>query len=525
MCERNLKFKGFIMFASIEKINILCLFKLKVLFSLLVGLCLCGCDSIRNNNADILYPDNSTMQIWNQTDLDNIRNCLSCDYILMADIELIEGRCGFDPISGWLPISNANNDYFTGTFDGNNHKITGLWIDRSSAYYVGLFGVLNGSHVKDLIVEIDKKGIKGDVFVGAIAGRLERANITNSYVAGDVSGVINVGGIVGSLDLFSNIINSHAAGNISASGDNIGGIAGFVQLSNIANSNFTGNINSDGHFIGGIAGSVGFGNVADSYSDGNINGGVHVGGIVGNIESYSSATDSHFAGNAAGKEHIGGIAGHMRDNSFITNSYSTGNISGDTGIGGIAGYIDESNITNSYSVGNINGNDSVGGIIGWAYEGGSIANSYSAGNISGNIYVGGIAGLNYGGNITSSYFRGEIEGVTNVGGIVGIVALSSSVKYNAALNPFITVVGSSYDIGRIIGNINSNNDIVGNIALDTMDIKVAVQDGSGYDGTGKSEGDLKNQLTYETIGWKFGTNDDEPWQIDNNGLLYLYWQK
>jgi hypothetical protein len=514
------------MSVSIKKINILYFFKLKVLFSLLVGLCLCGCDSIRNNNADILYPDNSTMQIWNQTDLDNIRNCLSCDYILMADIELVEGRCGFDPLSGWLPISDFNNnyEYFTGTFDGNNHKITGLWIDR--VHYVGLFGGLDGATIKNLSVEIDEsKGIKGNVSVGVIAGTLMRSNITDSYATGNVSGFGKVGGIAGELDLFSNIANSSFAGNISASAGDVGGIAGYVHFSSITQGNFMGNVNSSGQFIGGIAGSVEYGNIADSYSDGNINGDVHVGGIVGSINFDSFVTSSHFAGSVTGNYNIGGIAGHMDFNSFIAKSHSTGNINGNEGIGGIAGHIRESNITNSYSTGNINGNNSIGGVTGWTQYG-NITNSYSVGNISGNWSVGGITGWNEGGNITNNYFGGAIEGADYVGGIVGMTSTSSSVKYNAALNPFITVVGGSYDIGRIIGNINgNNNDIVGNIALDTMDIKIIVNNGSNQDGTGKSEGDLKMQLTYETIGWKFGTNDDKPWQIDNNGLLYLYWQK
>jgi hypothetical protein len=516
------------MLASISKINISCLSKLKMLFSLLISLFLYGCDSIGHDTVGVLYPDSSHMQIWNQTDLDNVRHCLSCDYILMADIELIEGTCGFDPLGGWLPIGNINGEYFTGTFDGNNHKITGLWIDRPSVWYVGLFGGLGGANIKNLNIEIDEKGIKGDVFVGAIAGRFERANITDSYVTGDVNGRGNIGGIVGNLDLFSNIINSRFDGNINASGHNIGGIAGLVYLSNIAKSSFSGNINGSRENIGGIAGSVGFGNIADSYSDGNINGYAHIGGIAGNIDSYSFIASSHFTGSAAGDLDIGGIAGSMRNNSLVTKSYSTGNISGGTngtGIGGIAGYIDESNITNSYSTGNIDGNESVGGIIGWAYENGSIINSYSVGNISGNIYVGGIAGSVESGSITNSYFGGEIKGTTRVGGIAGMVMADSLIKYNAAFNPSITVVGNADNINRIIGFID-NGDVADNLALYDMDIRCIEYNGLliECDGANKTKAELKMRSTYEAIGWKFGNDDNEPWGIGNNGLLYLYWQ-
>jgi hypothetical protein len=519
------------MLTSIYKINISCLFKLKMLFSLLIGLFLCGCDSIGHDTIGVLYPDSSRIQIWNQTDLDNVRHCLSCDYILMADIELIEGTCGFDPLSGWLPIGDFNNnyEYFTGTFDGNNHKIAGLWINRVD--YVGLFGGLNGANIKNLNIEIDDKGIKGNVSVGTIAGILMMSNITDSYATGDVNGLGNVGGIAGKLDLMSKIINSRFEGNISASEDNIGGIAGFVKFSSITKSSFSGNVSASEN-IGSIAGFVESGSITDSYSDGNINGGVYVGGIAGDIYLYSSVTNSHFIGNVAGDYNIGGIAGSMSNNSLITKSYSTGNVSGGTngtGIGGIAGYILESNIAKSYSAGNINGNDSIGGIAGWSDLAGNITNSYSMGNISGNIYVGGIIGWNNAINITSNYFGGEIKGAAHVGGIAGIVIYDSLIKYNAALSSSIMIVGNTYTIGRITGYtyINSNNDVADNLALDTMKIKNIMTNTTMNirDGIDKTEPELKTKSTYEAMGWKFGNDDDNPWEIDDNeGFPYLYWQ-
>lgn len=58
--------------------------------------------------------------------LNGIRNNLSGKYILTEDIDLTEyTKEGgiFDTGNGWTPINN-----FTGTFDGNEHRIIGMHI-------------------------------------------------------------------------------------------------------------------------------------------------------------------------------------------------------------------------------------------------------------------------------------------------------------------------------------------------------------------------------------------------------------
>ena len=44
----------------------------------------------------------------------------------------------------WEPIgtSNIDDNAYSGTFDGNKHTISGLYIDKTSPYYVGLFGCI-----------------------------------------------------------------------------------------------------------------------------------------------------------------------------------------------------------------------------------------------------------------------------------------------------------------------------------------------------------------------------------------------
>jgi hypothetical protein len=119
-----------------------------------------------------------------QKDLDNIRINLSGKYILVNDINLDENKAGFEDISGWFPIGNSSS-YFTGILEGNNHKITNLWINRTTTH-VGLFGYIRNAQVKNLGVETaEDKEIKGTAnYVGGITGYNYNSNIDNSYFVG-----------------------------------------------------------------------------------------------------------------------------------------------------------------------------------------------------------------------------------------------------------------------------------------------------------------------------------------------------
>jgi hypothetical protein len=275
---------------------------------------------------------------------------LAGKYILLNDIPLDDSKAGVDAAYGWIPIGDSTN-IFTGIFNGNGNTITNLWINRTSADYVGLFGFIQNAKIKNLTVETaEGKEVKGRYFVGAIAGYVSGSSITNSHSTGNVSGVDSVGGIAGYVG-GSSITNSYATGNVS--GDNmVGGIAGVVELSSsVTNSYSAGNVSGD-YYIGGIAGRVEFSSsISNSYSTGNVNGVGYVGGIAGSVEFSSSVTNSYAAGTISGiTNQVGGIAGFVYDNSIVTNSYSTGNVSGNERVGGIAGDVASSNIVNSAAI-------------------------------------------------------------------------------------------------------------------------------------------------------------------------------
>ena len=98
-------------------------------------------------------------QITTAEQLNNVRDYLGEAYsdkhfMLVNDIDLTaylaSGGAGHNDGAFWEPIGyviydwdDSNHDYnfFYGKFDGNNKKIIGLKINRTTTNFVGLFGV------------------------------------------------------------------------------------------------------------------------------------------------------------------------------------------------------------------------------------------------------------------------------------------------------------------------------------------------------------------------------------------------
>src|SRR5690606_31253106 len=90
---------------------------------------------------------------------------LQMDYRLVGDIDLdaaLSAASGMWGAKGFIPIgrdtslydSTFDGDKFSGSFDGGQHTISGLTINRGNEYHVGLFGgVATGSAITDLTLE------------------------------------------------------------------------------------------------------------------------------------------------------------------------------------------------------------------------------------------------------------------------------------------------------------------------------------------------------------------------------------
>ena len=142
------------------------------------------------------------------TQLNAIRCNLSAHYRLIADIDLADQCWGI----GWQPIGalrllsdewglSVNHEVgFSGTLDGNGHAIKNLTAVYTQMEHLGLFGYLSGT-VKDLCLE--QVFLMGKTAVGGIAGYFH-GNISSCFVSGKISGVRQVGGLVGVI--FENVL-------------------------------------------------------------------------------------------------------------------------------------------------------------------------------------------------------------------------------------------------------------------------------------------------------------------------------
>ena len=188
--------------------------------------------------------------------LDSIRYFLDKHFVLVDDIDILDGTFSFDYTGGWLPIGTPATP-FTGTLNGAGHTITNLWINRTTNY-VGLFGNITTAKIDSVGVEIAAAGVKGGNYVGGLAGAQNNASaISNCYVKGNVAGSgasSYTGGLVG-YSYNSTIANCYSVGNIS--GNCAGGLVGYnLGDAAIENCHASGTVRGTGTsaYVGGIVG-------------------------------------------------------------------------------------------------------------------------------------------------------------------------------------------------------------------------------------------------------------------------------
>lgn len=231
---------------------------------------------------------------------------------------------------------------YSGTFDGNGHKITNLTINDTNQC-TGLFGYINtDGEVKNLTVE---GSVTGGQYTGGIAGCLNAAKITNCTYYGTVNGSSRAGGFAGT-NQSGTITNCTNYAAVTATASYVGGIAGINNKGSIDSCKNMGAVASNaekGSIIGGITGN----NYADSAITNCINEG-NISGIYSNIGGISSMNTGTIIGcrnsgnvtwtgeDAFGCSYFGGISGSNIGGSEIHNCYNTGIINA-TGAGIIAG--------------------------------------------------------------------------------------------------------------------------------------------------------------------------------------------
>ena len=283
--------------------------------------------------------------IYNWKDLDDIRNNLDANYILMNDLNLTTPGYGDLASSsanegkGWAPIGIPESAYnlegsFTGEFDGNNKTIADLEINRpdSEEMFTGLFGYIHEGTIKDL--KSMNFNIIGYSHVGAIAGINDGGTILNSNISdGSIDGVSTVGGLVGHNFNANTTTNCYSKATVQGN-NRIGGLVGYNESSGIKKCYATGNVFGDSE-CGGLVGYNNYGSIVNNYSRGNVNGNNNIGGLVGFTGNGSTIGNCFSLGAVTGTgTGIGGLVG-KDTGEYIANCYYNSETSGqsDTGKG------------------------------------------------------------------------------------------------------------------------------------------------------------------------------------------------
>ncbi len=311
---------------------------------------------------------------------------------------------------------NAWNDFvaFGGILDGNHCSIRGLKIantngTNSTAQGSALFGSITGT--------ISNLTVYGSVTTnanvsGGIAGCVHTgASLVNcaSYV--NISGLSNVGGVVGSCDGTLNACASY--GTVAASSWNSGGITGLVSTTGEAKYcvNYANVTSVDA--VGGVAGAS-HGSINHCVNYASVKGSAGtIGGILGNMPEGSVVNCTNY-GEISGTNHVAGIVGNApwREGSTktISSCVNRGTILNSSYFGaGIFGAGDQLTVSNCKNTGAIGGaGDCVGGIAGAVYAGTTVTNCTNMNTVKGKTNLGGIAYSN----------TGTIKNCTNTGDFV-----------------------------------------------------------------------------------------------------------
>ncbi len=218
-------------------------------------------------------------QISTLGELNAIRFKLTSYFILTADIDMTEatssgfywnGGSGFEPIG-----SLSSSSSFRGHLDGNGHSIKGLFINRPTTEYVGLFISVNGGSVSDLaLIDVD---ITGESYTAALSGS-SVGTITRNYVSGSVTGTgYYTGGLIGLGSGSTTISNNYSV--VSVNGN---------------------------HYVGGLLGRYTSGTFTKNYSAGTVTGNTTEGGFVGLVQNSPSVSNNYWDLEKSGLEKAAG---------------------------------------------------------------------------------------------------------------------------------------------------------------------------------------------------------------------------
>lgn len=458
------------------------------------------------------------------------------NYILGNDIDCSESEEWDydeenDSYGGFRPIGYTDGSAvpFYGNFDGQGYTISGLTINRDSAYDMALISVVSQySTIEN--VNMTDVNIKGYEYAGALVGE-NNGVISNVSVTGNVYGEYEVGGVVG-YSYLGSINNVVADVNIVGS-DYVGILAGAVEDTQVQDVNVEGTIEvlsgETAYHFGGLVGTT------NDSTYRYVNADVQMYLSLFNTEAYD----------------IGGLIGHVNEDVSIWDSSSTGSINI---------YVNEQ--TSSREIFN------VGGLVGALCTDDptcEIRRSDSSVDISieemagepEDIYINSIGGLVgrseyfYEALIEESYSEGDITisfptfnlESYNVGGFIGIVNDESEgaiIRNNYSVSDITINAPSSFieNVSGLLGKVSTVDDLLvkNNYSAGSINIQsdVEISDIAGFVAEDEDDYEEGSESIYENnfrsgemtltesatiavgVGGFMGWNNGSESNLDNN---------
>ena len=355
---------------------------------------------------------------------DAVNNGLSYEdqyFRLTKDIDL-EGK-------PWTPIGDRldqDGRQFLGTFDGNDHTVSGLCVE--GAYGSGgLFGFV-GMMSQKTTAEVKNLNVVGSVSVARPPA--------NFYVAG-IAGFVGQGAEITNCSFEGTItatIKSEQSGQGKSQTVLIGGIAGYnfgtISKCTVSNSAVSGTNESaeadNDVYVAGIAAN----NTGGTISECAVNNST----ITGTNNSNNQASQSLAGGIAAFNtlSFLENIKGTIENCKVTGGSVSTVGTVKVSSVGGIAA-VNEGTVTGCSNSASVTGNNALpiaqevslgsGGVVGSNKH--LVEGCSNSGSVTGNgLFTGGVVGYNTtneetDGTISASHNTGTVKGEQYVGGVVG----------------------------------------------------------------------------------------------------------
>ncbi|GLS27446.1 hypothetical protein [Marinibactrum halimedae] len=414
--------------------------------------------------------------------------------------------------NGWLPIGTQDNG-FQASFEGNGHRISGLYIHRKSddvetqGKNIGLLGVVTTigesgeivmggdihRFIRNLSVSTDDKGVSGETNVGALIGKVDlKGSFYLNRVAIQldeldlmtvVNGGLNTGGVIGEITIdpwyvarnYVSITRSRINVSVTSELDNAAGIIGSIRNDHALlvqiNNNDIDVTASGGGIVGGMIGYFydfnsegGRVEIRDNIVNVDLEAGFSAGGIVGEGLGFAASlklNNNQVMGSVLAR---GGSSGGLVGWSFMVEGFFSA--------------VNNRIFTDVHSRGSCSG-----GIIGGHFAEGAYLHTQwqeniSYGSISGHSATGGIAGCyNAVGiepvpaviekNIAIGDVRG---GKTGVGGLIGRFFVEN-ILHTRIQNNMVAgkVIGEEY-IGGFIGRFISESFITNDALLNNLSL-------------------------------------------------------